>query len=74
MYMYVFIHYIIGVMRMASKYSVTLAKLIHDNGLEVVFMPDKPQEELLIRSQDVNRPGLCLQATVNTSTLKDLNS
>ena len=43
---------------MASKYSVTLSKLIHDNSLEVVFMPDKPDSELLIRSQDVNRPGL----------------
>ena len=43
---------------MAGKYTVTLAKLIHDNGLEIVYMPDKPQEELLIRSQDVNRPGL----------------
>ena len=43
---------------MAGKYTVSLSKLIHDNGLEVVFMPDKPQEELLIRSQDVNRPGL----------------
>ena len=43
---------------MAGKYTVALAKLIHDNGLEVVFMPNKPQEELLIRSQDVNRPGL----------------
>ena len=43
---------------MAGKYTVALSKLISDNGLEVVYMPDKPQEELLIRSQDVNRPGL----------------
>ena len=56
--MYVSTHFIIGVIRMAGKYTVALAKLIHDNGLEVVFMPNKPQEELLIRSQDVNRPGL----------------
>ena len=33
-----------GVIRMAGKYTVTLAKLIHDNGLEIVYMPDKPQE------------------------------
>ena len=43
---------------MAGKYTVELSKLICDNGLEVVYMPDKPQSELLIRSQDVNRPGL----------------
>ena len=43
---------------MASKYTVELSKLIRDNGLEIVYMPNKPESELLIRSQDVNRPGL----------------
>ena len=56
--MYVSLHFILGVMKLAGKYTVALSKLINDNGLEIVYMPDKPQEELLIRSQDVNRPGL----------------
>lgn len=43
---------------MAGKYTVSLAKLIDDNGLEIVYMPNKPESELLISSQDVNRPGL----------------
>ena len=43
---------------MASKYTVALSKLIRDNGLEIVYMPSKPENELLISSQDVNRPGL----------------
>ncbi len=43
---------------MGSKYSVQLSKLIKAHSFEVVYMPPKPEEELLIRSQDVNRPGL----------------
>ncbi len=43
---------------MGSKYSVRLSKLIDAHSFEVVYMPPKPDEELLIRSQDVNRPGL----------------
>ena len=43
---------------MGSKYSVQLSKVIKANSFEVVYMPDKPESELVIRSQDVNRPGL----------------
>ncbi len=43
---------------MSTKYSVTLEKLIQANSLGVLYMPDKPAEELVIRSHDVNRPGL----------------
>lgn len=43
---------------MSGKYSVALSKVIRDNSLEILFMPDKPEDELIIRSQDVNRPGL----------------
>ncbi len=43
---------------MAGKYSVTLSKVIKAHSLETIYMPDKPESELVIRSQDVNRPGL----------------
>lgn len=43
---------------MASKYSVQLSKVIKANSFEIIYMPDKPESELVIRSQDVNRPGL----------------
>lgn len=43
---------------MGSKYSVQLNKIIKAHSFEVVFMPERPPEELVIRSQDVNRPGL----------------
>ncbi len=43
---------------MGSKYSVTLKKLIDAHSFEVIYMPDKPESELVVRSQDVNRPGL----------------
>ncbi len=43
---------------MAGKYSVQLSKVIKANSFEVIYMPDKPESELVIRSQDVNRPGL----------------
>lgn len=43
---------------MAVKYSVALSKVIKAHSLETIYMPDKPESELVIRSQDVNRPGL----------------
>ena len=43
---------------MAGKYSVALSKFIKAHSLETIYMPDKPESELVIRSQDVNRPGL----------------
>ncbi len=43
---------------LTGKYSVPLSKVIKAHSLETLYMPDKPESELLIRSQDVNRPGL----------------
>ncbi len=43
---------------MGSKYSVTIKKLIDAHSFEIIYMPDKPESELVISSQDVNRPGL----------------
>lgn len=44
---------------MAAKYSVALTKVIRDNSLETVYLPDNA-ETLSITSMDVNRPGLIL--------------
>ena len=35
-----------------------LSKVIKAHSLETIYMPDKPESELVIKSQDVNRPGL----------------
>ena len=43
---------------MGGKYSVQISKVVKAHSFEVVYMPDKPESELVIRSQDVNRPGL----------------
>ena len=43
---------------MSGKYSVTVSKVARDNSLETIYMPDIPDSEIVIRSQDVNRPGL----------------
>ncbi len=40
-----------------GKYSVALTKIIRDNSLEALYIPENP-ETLLITSMDVNRPGL----------------
>ena len=42
---------------MPKTYSVSLAKMIKDNGLEILYVPDDP-EKLFVSSRDVNRPGL----------------
>ena len=44
---------------MAKTFTVTLAKIMKELGLETIYMPDNP-EELLVSSNDVNRPGLAL--------------
>lgn len=44
---------------MATTFSVSVKKIIHDFNLEVVYMPED-DEEILIESADVNRPGLNL--------------
>ncbi len=47
-----------GGLKMSGKYSVTVSKVARDNSLETIYMPDIPDSEIVIRSQDVNRPGL----------------
>ena len=42
---------------MTDRYSVALTKVIRDNSLEAVFLPECI-ETLYVTSQDVNRPGL----------------
>ena len=44
---------------MASKYSVSLEKIINEFGLETIYLPCDASE-LSITSQEVNRPGLLL--------------
>ena len=44
---------------MAKTYSVSIAKMIKDNGLEILYVPNDPSV-LFISSRDVNRPGLML--------------
>jgi HPr kinase/phosphorylase len=44
---------------MAAKYSVALTKVIRDNSLETVYLPDNA-ETLSVTSMDVSRPGLIL--------------
>lgn len=44
---------------MATEYSVTLEKIIKDNGFEVLYMP-RPANELAVTSKEVHRPGLFL--------------
>ena len=43
---------------MGGKYSVKLSKVIKAHSLETIYIPDKPESELVIQTQDVNRPGL----------------
>ena len=38
-------------------FTVPLSRLIHDFSLEEVYLP-RDSEQILIRSADVNRPGL----------------
>ena len=42
---------------MATKFTVTLANIVKEFSLEVLFSPDKT-ENLLIDSNETNRPGL----------------
>ena len=44
---------------MSGKYSVSLEKVIKDNGYEVLFTP-KPSAAIFITSKDIMRPGLIL--------------
>ncbi len=44
---------------MAEKYSVSLAKILKDHSLEIIYMPKDPSE-IFISSPDVNRPGIIL--------------
>ena len=42
---------------MAAKFSVSMSKLVNNFNLELIYKPEG-QEEILIYSADVNRPGL----------------
>ena len=44
---------------MAKTYSVSLAKLIRDNALEILYTPSDPKD-IFVLSKEVNRPGLLL--------------
>lgn len=44
---------------MATKYSVSLEKIINNNGYEVLYSPKSPSD-IYISSKDINRPGLIL--------------
>jgi HPr kinase/phosphorylase len=44
---------------MESKFTVELSKIVDEFSLESIYMPDNP-EKILIKSIDVNRPGLQL--------------
>ncbi len=44
---------------MTTKYSVSLEKIISNNGYEVLFSPKSPAD-IYISSKDINRPGLIL--------------
>lgn len=43
-----------------GKYTVTIKKLIEDHKLNILYMPERPENELVIGCQDVNRPSLAL--------------
>ena len=49
---------------MASKYSVSLEKLLKDHPFEIIYLP-KAAGEIFIYSPDVNRPGLMLAGYEN---------
>ncbi len=44
---------------LATKYTVSLDKMIRDNALEILYVPADPAT-LYVASRDVNRPGLML--------------
>ena len=44
---------------MTKAFTVSMAKIIEENGLETVYMPCDPAN-LMVSSADVNRPGLAL--------------
>ena len=49
---------------MPTEYTVSLAEIIEAHNLEVMYLPE-PAEEILIRSSEVNRPGIVLTGYVD---------
>ncbi len=49
---------------MADKYSVSLAQIIEAHNLEIVYIP-KSAEEIQIKTNEVNRPGIVLTGYVD---------
>lgn len=48
-----------GIDKMAATYSVSLAKIIKDQELEVIYSPNDP-EDIFVMTSEVNRPGIIL--------------
>lgn len=44
---------------MSHSYSVSLKKIIDNHNLEVVYLP-KPAEEILVKTAEINRPGIVM--------------
>ena len=44
---------------MATKYKVSLAKVMKEQDLDAVYLPDDP-ENLFIQSTEISRPGLAV--------------
>lgn len=49
---------------MADKYSVSLAQIIEAHNLEIVYIP-KSAEEIQIKTNEVNRPGIVLTGYID---------
>lgn len=49
---------------MAQQYSVSLEKIIQQHGLEIVYIP-KPADEIEIKTNEVNRPGIVLTGYID---------
>lgn len=49
---------------MAEKYFVSLASIIEAHNLEIVYVP-KPAEEIQIKTNEINRPGIVLTGYVD---------
>ena len=44
---------------MTQSYSVSLEKIITAHNLEIIYLP-KPADEILITTNEVNRPGIVM--------------
>ena len=49
---------------MAASYTVSLDKIIEAHGLEVIYTP-KPEKDILITTNEINRPGIVLTGYID---------